>query len=81
MGPFTKAGSYYARSWGAYLGGARSELPLARPTLSLASHALRDELVLVGLLLRRPLSDPAAYGQMNDEVRAAITVLRQERAG
>jgi len=74
VGPFTKAGSYYARSWGAYLGGARSELPLARPTLSLASHALRDELVLVGLLMRRPLSDPAAYGQMNDEVRAAITV-------
>ena len=33
VGPFTKAGSYYARSWGAYLGGARSELPLARPTL------------------------------------------------
>jgi hypothetical protein len=53
------------------IGGARSELPLARPTLSLASHALRDELVLVGLLWRRPLSDPTAYEQMNDEVREA----------
>ena len=72
VGPFTKAGSYYARSWGAYLGGAPSELPLARPTLSLASHALRDELVLVGLLLRRPLSDPSTYEQMNDEVREAV---------
>ena len=72
VGPFTRAGSYYARRWGAYLGGADSEVPLARPTLSLASHALRDELVLVGLLMRRPLSDPAAYEQMNDEVRDAI---------
>lgn len=68
---FTKAGRYYARSWGAYLGGSHSELPLARPTLSLAGHALRDELVLVGLLWRRPLSDPAAYEQMNGEVREA----------
>ncbi len=34
---------------------------MARPTLSLATHALRDEIVLVGLLWRRPLSDPAVY--------------------
>ncbi len=70
--PFVKAGSYYARRWGSYLGGGRGELPLARPTLSLATHALRDEIVLVGLLLRRPLSDPAAYGRINAEVAAAI---------
>ena len=70
--PFTKAGGYYARSWGAYLGGARSDLPVARPTLSLASHALRDELVLVGLLWKRPLSDPAAYQRINVEVEEAI---------
>ena len=72
VGPFTKAGGYYARSWSAYLGGARSELPTARPTLSLATHALRDELVLVGLLWRRPLSDPAAYEQINREVHEAL---------
>jgi len=70
--PFTKAGGYYARSWGAYLGGTRNELPVARPTLSLATHALRDELVLVGLLWKRPLSDPAAYQRINGEVEAAI---------
>jgi len=70
--PFVKAGSYYARRWGSYLGGKRGELPLARPTLSLATHALRDEIVLVGLLLRRPLSDPAAYRQINAEVAEAI---------
>ncbi len=72
IGPFTKAGGYYARSWGAYLGGTRNELPVARPTLSLATHALRDELVLVGLLWKRPLSDPTAYQRINGEVEAAI---------
>lgn len=72
VGPFTRAGSYYARSWGAYLGGDRSDLPIARPTLALATHALRDELVLVGLLWKRPLSDPAAYERINGEVQAAI---------
>lgn len=72
VGPFTKAGGYYARSWAAYLGGARNELPVARPTLSLATHALRDELVLVGLLWKRPLSDPAEYERINAEVEDAI---------
>ncbi|MCB0930966.1 MAG: hypothetical protein KDB71_03585 [Mycobacterium sp.] len=76
VGSFTKAGSYYARSWTAYLVGpqssAQNELPVARPTLALATHALRDELVLVGLLWRRPLSDPAAYELINEEVVAAL---------
>lgn len=71
-GPFVRAGGYYARSWSAYLGGSHGELPVARPTLSLATHALRDELVLVGLLWRRPLSDPAAYEEINREVRDAV---------
>ena len=82
VGPFTgsfvKAGGYYARSWSAYLGGAQSELPTARPTLSLAAHALRDELVLVGLLWRRPLSDPAAYEEINREVHGAVDFYRKQ---
>jgi hypothetical protein len=72
VGPFTKAGSYYARSWGTYLGGKRGDLPVARPTISLATHALRDEIVLVGLLWRRPLSDPETYHRINAEVSAAV---------
>ena len=76
-GSFAKAGRFYARSWGAYLGGAKRDLPLARPTLALATHALRDELVLVGLLWRRPLSDPSAYQRINDEVRAAVSYYRK----
>ena len=76
-GSFAKAGRFYARSWGAYLGGAKRDLPLARPTLALATHALRDELVLVGLLWRRPLSDPSAYQRINDEVRDAVSYYRK----
>jgi hypothetical protein len=72
VGPFTKAGGYYARSWEAYLGGGDGELPVARPTLSLATHALRDEIVLVGLRLRRPLSDAAVYERINTDVIKAI---------
>lgn len=72
VGPFTKAGGYYARSWGAYLDGGRGELPVARPTLSLATHALRDEIVLVGLRWRRPLSDTAVYERINAEVNDAM---------
>ncbi|TDO10240.1 MULTISPECIES: S9 family peptidase [Mycobacteriaceae] len=72
VAPFTKAGGYYARSWGAYLDGGSDELPVARPTLSLATHALRDEIVLVGLRLRRPLSDATVYEHINTEVIKAI---------
>lgn len=80
-GSFAKAGGYYARSWSAYLGGGSNNepaggLPMARPTLSLATHALRDELVLVGLLWRRPLSDPEAYQQINREVGEAVQFYR-----
>lgn len=75
-GSFVKAGGYYARSWSAYLGGAHDDLPKARPTLSLATHALRDELVLVGLLWRRPLSDPRAYTEINRDVGDAVGYYR-----
>ena len=78
VGPFTKTGGFYARSWRDFLGGERDHLPVARPTLSLASHALRDELILVGLLWRRPVSDPGVHEQINDEVRAATKFYRKK---
>ncbi len=71
--PFTKTGSYYARSWRDYLGGAGSpQLPIARPSLALAAQALRDEVVLLGLRARRPLSQPRAFAHIHDEVVAAL---------
>jgi hypothetical protein len=78
VAPFTRAGGYYARRWGAYLGGAGGELPVARPTLSLATHALRDEIVLVGLRWRRPLSDARVYERINREVADALTLYRKK---
>lgn len=75
--PFTRAGSYYARRWGSYLSGGGDEIPVARPTLSLATHALRDELVLVGLLWRRPLSDPQSYERINAEIVEAVALYRE----
>lgn len=77
VSPFARAGGYYARAWGAFLGGGSgSDLPVARPTLSLATHALRDELVLLGLLWRRPLSDPRAYERINTEITEAVGFYR-----
>lgn len=71
-GSFVKAGGFYARSWGNYLGRTPSELPTARPTISLATHALWDELLLTGLLFRRPVSDPRAFDEFNREITEAI---------
>ena len=48
LGPFTRTGGFYARSWGTYLDREPGELPVARPTIALATHAFRDEIVLAG---------------------------------
>lgn len=45
---------------------------MARPTLALAAHALRDEIVLAGLRMHRPLSDPQGFQRITEEVTAAL---------
>lgn len=70
--PLAKTGIYYARSWREYLAGETPQLPIARPTVALAAEALRDEVVLLGLRARRPLSDPEAFARIHDEVVAAL---------
>jgi hypothetical protein len=72
VGPFTRTGSYYAQSWRDYLDRRPRELPIARPTIALAWHALRDEIVLLGLRARRPVSDELAFDRINREVVAAL---------
>lgn len=72
VGPFTKTGSYYAQSWRDYLDRQPRELPIARPTIALAAHAFRDEIVLLGLRARRPVSDVRAFDRINREVVAAL---------
>ncbi|MGE2735334.1 alpha/beta hydrolase family protein [Mycolicibacterium vaccae] len=70
--PLTRTGSYYARSWRDYLGRADQDMPIARPTVALAAEALRDEVVLLGLRARRPLSDAVAFERIHQEVAAAL---------
>lgn len=70
--PLRRAGGFYARSWRDYLDAERAELPLARPTLALAVQALRDEIVLTGFRLIRPLSDTQVFQRISQEVQQAI---------
>jgi pimeloyl-ACP methyl ester carboxylesterase len=71
-GAFTNTGSDYAQSWRDYLDGEPRELPIARPSIALAAHAFRDEIVLLGLRARRPISDAHAFRRINTEVEAAL---------
>lgn len=76
--PFTRTGGFYARSWGDYLDRQADELPVARPTIALATEAFRDEIVLLGFRLFRPVSeDPSAFARVEREVTAALEMYEQ----
>jgi hypothetical protein len=70
--PFMHTGRYLTRSWRDYRDQVADGLPIARPTIALAAQALRDEVVLVGLKARRPVSAPRVYERINQEVVAAL---------
>jgi hypothetical protein len=70
--PFTRTGHYFAESWRDYLDREPPELPIARPSIALAAHAFRDEIVLLGLRAHRPVSDVRSFERINDEVAAAL---------
>ncbi len=81
--PFAHTGRYLSSSWRDYRNsGADSDaldvpdLPIARPTIALAAQAFRDEVVLAGLKVRRPVSRPAAFRRINDEVVEALEFYR-----
>ena len=71
LGPFTRTGGFYARSWGAYLDRQPDELPVARPTIALAAQAFRDEIVLAGFSLLRSAPDLTTLERIDREVLAA----------
>lgn len=73
VAPFTHTAQYLAQSWREYLGNAPDELPIARPTIALAAQAFRDEIALMGLKVRRPVSHPVAFERIAREVEAALT--------
>ncbi|HTZ13592.1 MAG TPA: hypothetical protein VMC78_08215 [Mycobacterium sp.] len=70
--PLTQAGRYVARSWLSSGERDQDELPIARPTIALVGQALRDEIVLMGLKARRPVSQPRAFKRIDCEVAAAL---------
>jgi hypothetical protein len=72
IGPFIRTGHYYTQSWRDYLDQEPDELPIARPSIALAAQAFRDEVVLLGLKARRPISDPRGFERINREVLAAL---------
>ena len=77
--PFTRTGGFYARFWGRYLDRQPDELPVARPTIALATQAFLDEIVLVGLQSARPVSaDPNAVARVKHNVIAALELYGQK---
>ena len=77
--PFARTGGFYARSWGRYLDREPDKLPVARPTLALATQAFFDEIVLVGLRSVRPVSsDPNAVARVKRNVIAALELYGQK---
>lgn len=71
--PFTRSGAYYVNRWRRYLAQqSDSELPLARPTVALATQALRDEVVLAGFRIFRGVSDPHLFARIEHEVADAV---------
>lgn len=59
-------------AWREYLETEPGGLPVARPNIALAAHALRDEIVLFGLKARRPVSHPRVFERIGHEVVAAL---------
>ena len=76
LGLFTRTGGFYARSWGAYLDREPGELPVARPTLALATQAFFDEIVLTGFRLLRSAPDATRLEWITREVICGTGVLR-----
>ena len=76
--PVSRASAFYARSWHRYLTRqAGAGLPVARPTAALAAHAFRDEIVLAGLRISRPVGDRHAFAAIEHEVITALGLYDQ----
>ncbi|MGB8387867.1 alpha/beta hydrolase family protein [Mycobacterium sp.] len=78
LGPFTRTGGFYARSWGSYLDREPGELPVARPTIALAAQAFRDEILLAGFSMLRSMPDATALDRIDREVAAALDFYGQQ---
>jgi hypothetical protein len=76
--PFTRTGGYYARSWRRYFDREQhGQLPVARPTVALASQAFRDEVVLAAFRALRPVSEPRSFARIEHEVVEALELYEE----
>ena len=78
LGLFTRTGGFYARSWATYLDREPGELPVARPTIALATQAFLDEIVLTGFRLLRSAPDATRLAWITREVIAALGFYGQQ---
>ncbi len=78
ISPLTHTGLYFAQSWRDYRDQEPGELPIARPTIALAAQAFRDEIVLMGLKARRPVSRPRVFERISREVVAGLKFYGQK---
>ena len=78
LGPFIRTGGFYARSWATYLDREPGELPVARPTLALATEAFFDEIVLTGFRLLRSAPNATRLEWITREVSAALALYGQQ---
>jgi X-Pro dipeptidyl-peptidase (S15 family) len=76
--PFVRAGGYYAGAWRRYtLQRSRGDIPIVRPTVALAGHALVDELLLAGFrAVRSPAAD-AEVARIEAEANEAAALYEQ----
>lgn len=78
VGPFARAGRFYAQVWSRYLGDQPSDLPVVRPTPTLAVHALMDEVLVAGFRLFRGMPGPEVFERVQGEVTAALEFYEQK---
>ncbi|WP_099020554.1 alpha/beta hydrolase family protein [Mycolicibacterium palauense] len=72
VGPFARAGRFYAQTWTRYLGGESTDLPVVRPSPVLAAHALLDEVVVTAFRAFRGFPEQEVFDRVDREVAAAI---------
>ena len=77
VGPFVRTGRFYAQVWSRYLGGESADLPVVRPTPSLAVHALLDEVLVSVFRVFRKLPDAEVFERVEREVTTALEFYEQ----
>lgn len=77
--PAPRAGAFYVKAWQRYLASEGEEaVPVVRPTLALAGHALLDEMILAGFKMLGHRRSPPGFARIEEETRAAVALYERE---